>query len=275
MESIFEYLDYRDYLKDYYENNKNKNYYFSFRYFGNKVGIDASFLVKVIQKNMHISNKTLPTLITFLKFNKKESEYFELLVLYNKAKKHSDIKLYFEKLISFRSPFVKTLLSAQYEFFKNWYNIALYELLTFQPYKGSIRELAQKLTPPQSVPDVKKAIRLLIKLNLVEKCSDGTLKVINKLITTGEDWESIAIRNFQKKMIKLSYEAIDRFPKEFRDISTLTLSLSQKQFEIMKERIKTMRKELLELADMESDAEEVYQVNFQIFPLTDLEGEKK
>ena len=67
-------------------------------------------------------------------------------------------------------------------------------------------------------------------------------------------------------MIQLSSEAIDRFPKEHRDISTVTISLSREQVEIMKERIKAMRKELLEMADRETNAEEVYQVNFQVFP---------
>ncbi len=275
MESVYEYLDYREYLKDYYNFNKKENYYFSYRYFGNKIGVDASFLVKVIQKNMHISNKTIPELTKFLKFNVQESEYFELLVFYSKAKVHSDIKLYFEKLMSFRSPFVQTLISDQYEFFNDWYNIALYELLTFQSFKGDYKELAQKLIPPRSPGEVKKAINLLLKLKLIQEQSDGSLKVVNKLISTGEDWESIAVRNFQKKMIKLSSEAIDRFSKGYRDVSTLTLSLSKKQLETMKERIYSMRKELLELAEIESDAQEVYQVNFQIFPLTAIEGGKK
>ena len=275
MESIFEYLEYRDYLRDYYEYHKKKSSFFSFRYFGNKTGIDASFLVKVMQKQMHISNKTIPTLITFFKFDEKEAEYFELLVSYNKAKKQNDIKLYFEKLLSFRSPFVKTLVAEQYEFFKEWYNIALYELLTFHPYKGTIKELASKLNPPIAVPEARKAVKLLKKLNLIKKDSGGSLKVINKLVTTGENWESIAIRNFQKKMIQLSSEAIDRFPKEHRDISTVTISLSKEQVEIMKERIKTMRKELLEMADRETNAGEVYQVNFQVFPLSDVDGRGK
>ncbi len=275
MESIFEYLEYRDYLKDFYDYHKKKSSFFSFRYFGNKTDIDASFLVKVMQKQMHISNKTIPSLTAFFKLDENEAEYFELLVSYNKAKSQNDIKLYFEKLLSFRSPFVRTLVAEQYEFFKDWYNIALYELLTFHPYKGTIKQLASKLNPPITVPEARKAIKLLQKLTLVKKDSDGVLTVVNKLVTTGENWESIAIRNFQKKMIQLSEEAIDRFPKENRDISTVTVSLSKEQVENMKERIHSMRKELLEMADKESKADDVFQVNFQVFPLTVLnEGDE-
>ncbi len=268
MSTVFEYLEYRDFLRDFYEDQKGCHAYFSYRYFGKRIGVDASFLVKVLQKQMHLSTKTIPRLITFLKLGIREAEYFELLVSFNKAKKNSDIKLYFEKLLSYRQPYVKTLDAEQYSFFKNWYNIAIYELLTFKPFRGSIQELTQKLNPPISVREAKQALTLLQTLGLITKEKDGTLTVTDKLVTTGEKWRSIAINNFQKSMITLSEEALERFPKKERDISTVTVSLSRGQFEVMKEKIKAMRRELLEMADSEEHADEVFQVNFQIFPLT-------
>jgi len=271
MNTVFEYLEYRDFLRDFYEDQKGKHPYFSYRYFGKRIGVDASFLVKVIQKQMHLSAKTIPRLVGFLKLGKKEAEYFELLVSFSKAKKNSDIKLYFEKVLSYRSPYVKTVEADAYSFFSTWYNIAIYELLTFYPFKGSVRELAQKLNPPISVQDAKKALALLQRLGFVTKHKDGTYTVTSKLLTTGEKWQSVAINNFQKKMIALSGEAIDRFQKKDRDISTVTVSLSQGQVECMKEKIRLLRQELLETADREEHAEGVYQVNFQVFPLTTVE----
>lgn len=271
MGTVFEYLEYRDFLKDFYEDHKRNYSYFSYRYFGKRIGVDASFLVKVLQKQMHLSSRTVPRLIKFLKLDDTESEYFELLVSFNKAKKNSDIKLYFEKLLSYRLPYVKTVVADEYEFFSTWYNIAVYELLTFYPFKGSVRELAQKLNPPISVQEAKKALALIQRLGFVKKQKDGVYRVTSKLLTTGEKWQSIAINNFQKKMIALSGEAIDRFPKKDRDISTVTVSLSQDQLECMKEKIRVMRQELMEMAEREEHADGVYQVNMQVFPLTTVE----
>lgn len=275
MNTIFTYLEYRVFLKDFYDDQKGKHAFFSYRYLANKLGVDASFLVKVLQKQLHISSKTIPGVIKFFQFKDKEAEYFELLVSFNKAKKNSDMKLYFEKLLSLRSPQTKTVIADKYAFFNKWYNITLYELLTFFPFKGDAKELAKKINPPISVPEAKKALALLERLEFIKKQPDGTYAVVDKLLTTGEKWQSIAINNFQKQMIELSSGALERFPKKERDISTVTLSLSKEHFELMKERIQSMRKELLEMADKEKNADRVFQVNFQIFPLTDTDKKKK
>ena len=275
MNSLFEYLEYRDFFKDFYDDQKGKHAFFSYRYFANKLGVDASFLVKVMQKQLHISSRTIPRVIDFFKFSDKETEYFELLVSFNKAKNNSDMKLYFEKMISLRSPRIKTVIADKYAFFTKWYNIVIYELLTFFPFKGDTKELARKINPPISVPEAKKVLALLERLEFIKKQPDGTYAVVDKLLTTGEKWQSIAINNFQKQMIELSSEALERFPKRERDISTVTLSLSKDQFELMKERIQLMRKELLEMADKEKNAARVYQVNFQIFPLTNPDNKGK
>ncbi len=49
MLSIFDYLDYRIFLKDFYEKKKNENSFYSYRYMGNKVGVDPGNIVKIFQ----------------------------------------------------------------------------------------------------------------------------------------------------------------------------------------------------------------------------------
>ena len=55
MKSVFDYLDYRTFLKDYYDEQKERHFYFSYRYFGSKTGIDPSYLLKIILKARHLS----------------------------------------------------------------------------------------------------------------------------------------------------------------------------------------------------------------------------
>jgi uncharacterized protein (TIGR02147 family) len=69
-------------------------------------------------------------------------------------------------------------------------------------------------------------------------------------------------------MSVLAAEAIERIPKEQRDISTLTLSTSAACLEAIRERLSEVRQEIMEMVKMDGNAEEVYQLNFQVFPLT-------
>ena len=85
MKPVFEYLDYRDFLKDHYDHNK-KNRFFSFRYIAAKTGIDASLYAKILNKQRHISTAKVAELCDFLKLKRTEKKYFELLVRFNRAK---------------------------------------------------------------------------------------------------------------------------------------------------------------------------------------------
>jgi uncharacterized protein (TIGR02147 family) len=275
MKTIFEYLEYRDYLKDHYECNKQQYPFFSYRYISRKTGLDASFYVKVLQKQMHISDKAVQPLADFLKLNKRETEYFKLLVRFNRVKQQDKSKLYFEKLIELREPRINTLDAAKYEFFNKWYYIAIRELLNYYRFSRDYKALAAKLNPPISVPDAKHAIDLLEKLSLIKKGSDGVYTLTDQFVTTGETWNSLAIENFQKQAIALAGESISRIPKKDRETSTVTVSISQKCFEAMKERLREVRKELLEMARLDEKPEGVYHVNFQIFPLTSTGREEK
>jgi uncharacterized protein (TIGR02147 family) len=269
--SIYDYLDYRDYLRDHYEANKKRHSFFSFRYVTAKTGLDASFYVKVLQKQLHLSLKSLPVVISFLDLNKKESEFFTLLVRFNRAKNQDDAKLYFEKIIEYREVRTSSLDAEKYEYFSNWYYVAIRELLNYSPFNGDFKALGQKLNPPVSEPKVRRAIEVLEKLNLVSRGENNQYTLTDRFLTTGESWNSIAIENFQKEMLRLAGESIGRVPRKERETSTVTLSASLKSFQAMKERLREVRKELLEMARLDQNPDGVFQVNFQIFPLTTID----
>lgn len=245
MKSLFEYLDYRDYLADHYAFNKQRFPFFSYRYVSAKSGLDASFYVKVLQKQMHISEKAIEPLCQFLKFAKKESEYFRTLVRFNRAAQQDRSKRYFEKLIELREPKTHTLDAAKYEYFNKWYYIAIRELLNCYPFSGDYKDLAARLNPPIKIIEAKKAIELLLALSLIKKREDGVYELTDQFVTTGETWNTLAVENFQKEAIRLAGESIARIPKKYRETSTITVSVSWNCFDAMKQRLREVRKELL------------------------------
>jgi uncharacterized protein (TIGR02147 family) len=262
-------LEYRDFLRDYYEERKNRHNWFSYRYIASKTGVDASFLVKVIQKQMHLADRSISEMREFLGLQDKEGEYFETLVHFNKAKRPTEIKQYFEKIISLRTPYTSPLDANKYEFFHKWYNIAIYELLSFFPYReNEAHILAQALNPPISVAECRRAIGLLESLQMIRKEPDGTYKHVEAVVSTGEHWRSIAIHNFQKEVLQLGLDALNTVAIDLRDISTLTMSLSPTSVRFLKERLKEIRKEFIEIARNDVGPTEVFQFNLELFPVT-------
>jgi uncharacterized protein (TIGR02147 family) len=268
MPNIFEYFDYHKYLQDFYNEKKLTSPFFSYRFISKHVEIDPGYLIKVFQGKKNLSAFSAPRFGELLKLNKRESEYFELLILFGKAKSKTEIAGYFEKLVSY-SAFKSTTLNAErFEYFQNWQYVAVRELLGFYEFYGDYKQLAKMIRPPVSVAEARKAIAVLLRLGLIERYNNGRYGSTSRFVTTGEEWHSLAVRKFQEQTIRLAGEALERIPKEERDISTLTLSLSKTGFEYMRECLRQCRRQLLEIAEKETNAECVYHVDFQMFPVT-------
>lgn len=270
MPEIYDYLEYRDFLKDHFEEQRKRFRYFTYRYVAGKTGLDASFYVKVIQKQLHLSDKSISGMAGFLKLGKPETQYFSMLVKFNKAKSSDEAKLFFEKLIKMKGPDATVLQPRQYEFFSRWYHAAIKESLSFLSLKDGFADLGQRLIPPIPESQVKQAVTLLEELGLIRRLPEGGYGLVDKNITTGDSWKligPIAIRNFQKEFLHRAHDALDIVPKEERDVSTLTFSASKGRISAMRERIAEMRKELIQMANDDQEVDTVYQLNIQLFPL--------
>jgi len=270
MKTVFEYFDYRKLLKDLYNEQKGQNRYFSYRALGELAGFaSAGFFTKILAGTVNISSKTALAFAKAFCLTKIETRYFELLVMFNQAKTHEERRYYFEQLISMRRTKVKELTSEQYELFSEWYYVVIRELLEFYPFEGNFRALGNMLQPSIQPTEAKHAIETLVRLGLVRLRNDGRYEKTDEAVTTGESWISVAITNFQMKTSDLAKQALEEdVSKDLREISTLTVSISDNTFETMKEKIQALRRELLELAKKDTKADRVYHANFHFFPAT-------
>jgi len=267
---VFEYSDYRKFLKDYYDNEKLNNKIFTYRYLSQKVGFKSiGHFTQILQGKANISISLIDRFARMLKLKKREAEYFRNMVLYNQAKRHEDKKNYFEKMVSFKEFAVKIVDIRQYEFYDKWYYSAVREILDFFSCDGNnIEEIGKLVDPSISVLETKKSLELLESLNLIKKDEHGYYRKSDAVISTGYEAEALALSNFTINSMELAREAIDRFPKKQRNFSWLTLAVSEKGFLAIQEGLRAFRRQALEIARNDEEANRVYQFNFQIFPVS-------
>ena len=265
---IFEYFDYRKYLHDWYKAKKESNTCYTYRFISQRVDIDPGYLVKIFQGQKHFNLKKLPALAKLLKLNQKKTEYFELLVLYNKAKADTEIQHYFEKLLSYLELGKEQVEADKYEFYQKWYHTVIREIIRVTPISDNFEELAQVLLPKITASQARKSVELLERLEFIYKDDSGIYQPKNKFISTGKNLPPVVIRNFQKDMMSLAQDALGKISPSQRDISTVTISLSEEGFDLLKEKLQIFRNDLLELAGKSYNPDRVYQVNLQIFPVS-------
>ncbi len=269
MEQLFEYLDYRHFLKARFEEMRRDRPWFSNRLISQKVQVDPGQLVKILQGQRHISERLIPNFSDFLKLDHKQREYFACLVRFNKAKTGEETKLYYEKITALREMSLPQVKVDQDSFYQKWFYSVVRVLFAFYHFDGDYKKLASFLSPPISEQEAREAVELLLKLGFIEKDGESEeLRLTNRFITGGGNWRMMAVRHFQQQTIQLSERSLLNDPPEDRDISSLTVTLHRDEMEEFREMIAEFRKTTLRRV-METDREpdSVYQLNIQFIPV--------
>lgn len=274
---IFEYDNYRLFLKALYDWLKSEKNFFSFRQFSKKAGYRSpNFLKLVIDGKRNISPASIEKFALALKLNKEEINFFRHLVLLNQAGTVEEKKFYASELVQNR--FYKKahpLKKAQYDYYANWYLVPIRELVGLKNFREDPEWISKQLNPFIAASEAKKALITLEQLGLIQRNEEGKLIQTNSFIATGDEVASSSVAQFHRDMMQKGSEAIDRFPAAKREISGLTLGLSEEGATKIKKRIQEFKKELLMMVSQEENPTTVYQLNFQYFPLSHEETERE
>jgi uncharacterized protein (TIGR02147 family) len=268
MVNLFDYLDYRQYLRAVFEEKKRQLPGFSHRSLARKLSLKApGHILFIIQGKRRLTEEISLRLSAYLKLNKKETDYLLSLVRYGEAKSPAEKQFAFEELLSARQRTAAKVPSHSYRFYEKWYVSAIRASLDVEPFKGDYGRLARSLCPPISASEAKEAIETLTNLQMAKKDENGFIRPAEPLICTGDSWQSATILNLQRKFLDLAKESFDRFSKDEFDVSNLTVTVSQETYDLIKRKIRDLRSQIMNMACAEQNPDRVLQVNFQLFPL--------
>ena len=272
MPELFNYTDYRKFLHDWYDEEKNVNARFTYRYIAQQVGFkSAGQFTKILHGQANMSEELALRFAEFMKLGKRRSAFFSHLVFFNQAKNHKDKATHFNKMKAFTESRIKIVSAAQFEFYHKWYYTVVRELLSFYPLKDtdeSYKGLASLVIPAVSATEVKRAVKKLLKLKLVLKNEDGYFRQSDAIIRADSEVASMAVNNFVLNSLDLAKKAIDDIPKSERVLSATTVTVSEETYEQMYKELRAFRKKMLHLAQQDLAPERAYQFNFQIFPVS-------
>ena len=277
MEPITAYADYRQFLRDFYAEQKRINPRYSHRLFARKASLSSSgFFTEVVAGKRRLTQATVLRFSQAMKLGSPEQTYFECLVAFNHAKTVEEKNHHYARLMALRGTRVDIVGAERYELYRNWWHSAIRELINCRPVKAETQEdfaaLGQCLQPAVSAAQARRSVKLLLRLGFVERKPDGFLRQTNRFISTGSlepgAPTTLDVDNFQMAMLDLARKALDARPRAERDFSTLTLSLSSAGEAAAKAEIAALRKRLLALAEQDRGADRVRQFNFQTFLLS-------
>jgi uncharacterized protein (TIGR02147 family) len=273
--NIFEYTDFRKYLKDVFKEQKDLNHSFSHRFAAEKLGLSTSnFLWLVMQGKRNLNPSLCIKLSELFKHSPKESDYFENMVNFAQAKSHQEKDRHFSRMISMRKNSSAGKIDEQlYVYLSNWYNAVVRELVTQKGFKKDYANLAKRVRPRITESQARKSFELLLELGLIKE-KGGRFVQSAPIISTGPEVSSVAAIKFHKTLGHLAMESLDSHGKDQRNITACMVGLSKDSYKKAVDAIAECRSRLLAIAETEQSPSQVFAVNFQCFPVSTEEKEE-
>lgn len=148
MIQIYNYLDYRKYLKDLLKEKKAENGKFSHRYILGRMDIaSSSYLLNIIAGKFGITIKRVNQLSGILGLSNGEINYFKKLIYFDKAKSVGEKNDYYQQIMDYRKRKVTFITGKHFSLFSKWYFVVVREMLHIINFQDDYELLAKSVTP--------------------------------------------------------------------------------------------------------------------------------
>lgn len=268
--SIFTFINYREFLKAYFEEQRQSDTIFSYRYLERLSGLSRSYFKLLLDGKRNLSPQAANKLARALKLRKKELVYFETLVLYNQAQSDDEKDRYFEYLMTLRpSVPMEGMTPDQYEYFTKTYFVEIREMVVMPGFKEDPHWICQNLRRSLKPKEAQHALEVLERLKLVTRTRSGELKHSDKTIESPLHAQSLDIFNYHRQLLNEGKDAITTAPFEEWDVGTITIPMPKKALPRVMEILKKCREDVINFINRgEQNYHEVFQINMQMFPVS-------
>lgn len=269
--SPFDYLEYRDFLRDLLHELKKEEGW-NLRRFAQQAGISSpGYLKMVIDGQRNLSLETARKFCCALGIEGREKIYFERLVLYSQTK-DPDLKLeYFEDLVSLRPPSTQDpSLNILNRYLSKSYYSCVREMVLLKDFREDPKWIAKRCLPPIRPAEAREALQTLLELSLLERGPDGKLRQAGGLVQTENRTTQVAAAfHFHQAILQQARQVLGRLNPDERHYHAMTFALPKVLFSEIINEFYRLREQILEKSKKNSDAaDEVYQINFQFYPVT-------
>jgi len=145
-----------------------------------------------------------------------------------------------------------------------WEHFAILSLIRLKGQKHDVASLARRLGVRKS--KVEAAVARMCSMGLLGY-NRGRLVRTHEKIRTSDGVSSRALRIVHRDILEQAISCLERTPLELRSITSITMPVSTRRLPEAIERIKAFRRSMSEFFEC-ADADEVYNLNVQLVPVT-------
>ncbi len=275
------YLNYREYLSDFYKYKQTETQHlrrpYSYSTFSAAANIKSpNYLKLIIEGRRNLSQEMCDHFAKALGLVKIQSDEFKVLVEFNQCTDPVMRNVFLKQLNEIRIRRQIESGTMRSEIWKNlpsWISWVLYALADQEGIDFNSDKLKAIFRNKASDQDIQQAMDGLLTIGqLVRETESGKITKAQALLDSLEEIPVALVRKLQAELVYLGLESLYQDSPLEREFGSLTLCMTRKEFEELKFKLRHFRKALNKdnnIARLESKGERVYQLNIQLFPITE------
>lgn len=282
---LSEYVDYRLFLADQYAwkqwETRGNLRPFSYSDFSAAANIKSpNYLKLIIEGKRNLSKEMCQKFSRALRFSRSQTKEFSLLVNYCQEKDPMQRNRSLKELSEYRA---KKLMDEgkinqeTWDQVSSWLVWVLYAMVDQRQVEFKPAKLRKLLRGQVNEAQITQSMDKLVKSGDIVIDPDTLIaKRTSKTMSGLEDVPAELVRKIQSELIYLGLESLHKYGPQEREVSGFTMAMTEKEYEWVRFELRKLRKHIQKEISMKREEEagdRVYQVNIQLFPVTDQVGE--
>ena len=270
MKSLFEYTDYRHYLRDYYKYKKTQKKSFSHRFFEERLRISNGYFSRILRGEKKITDALIVRFTQLLKLSKKEADYFENMVKFTQAQDSQSRSFYYKRMLERVRNKISPITREQYELFQEPHHAAVHALVHLLPIgpQSDLSRLGVLLTPAVTPAKLRSSLALLERLGLIAQGDAGVYTVVKNQLSTGNNPSDVTLRTFIHESLAIAQRMLSTVPEAQRSVALMTVSVSSSAYEKIVEVLANARAEINSIIAQDEGMDRIYQVGTYVVPIS-------
>lgn len=276
---VADYMDFRLFLADFYRFKKEETRTslrpYNYALFSAAADIKSpNYLKMIIEGKRNLSMDMVAKFAKACGLQKAQADEFALLVQFNQAEDPADRNYALKELSDYRVQMKLKLGEFDRRIFEkvpNWIGWIIYALVDQEGVTFETQQLKDLLRGKASESEIDQALKNLLMSGELQKNPETGVISKGKPTEAPEEIPPALIRQLQMQLMYLGLESLYQDTAVEREFGSLTLSLTQAEFEELKFKLRQMRKSLHKensIARMNTKGQRVYQLNLQLFPVS-------
>ncbi len=280
MPELSQYMDYRKFLGDFYAyrrfQTKKDIRPYNYQMFSAAANIKSpQYLRLIIEGKRNLSIDMVAKFAKALSLQKEQTEELKNLVNYTQATDPSERNRYLKELMEKRvNQQIKSgeIDAKAWEKVPGWVAWILYSMIDQKNVNFEPQQLKSLLGEKATLDEIQEALKKLLDAGeIVRDPETGAMKRARPLMENADNIPVALVKKLQAELLYLGMESLFQDDPTEREFGTVTLSLTEKEFEEIKFKLRQMRKQMTKdnsIARSQGDGDRIYQLNIQLFPVT-------